>query len=225
MVWTLIEPGVAIIASSLATIRPLLRAMGIRGFQFSEHSTPPRKSNGTHSNTYQSQDMRRSSCRGSADVTLADIELAHTKGRAVTRSSSDPGVLASRGLPPKFTARRMSRVEEGREDDGRPRPRVWRKSPGDDDSGNSGDTESGKSLEAGYRRTEIQRNEMSGVLDNRNNNSNNRPTTAPRNLHPGPTWLETEQYSSRESSVDYSGMQPQHSPVLVGLGTPYNASR
>jgi hypothetical protein len=33
MVWTLVEPGVAIVASSLATIRPLLRALRIRGFE------------------------------------------------------------------------------------------------------------------------------------------------------------------------------------------------
>ncbi|KAF4338167.1 integral membrane protein pth11 [Fusarium beomiforme] len=38
MVWTLIEPGVAIVASSLATIRPLLRAMRIRGFESSENT-------------------------------------------------------------------------------------------------------------------------------------------------------------------------------------------
>ncbi|RYP02650.1 hypothetical protein DL764_005695 [Monosporascus ibericus] len=33
MVWTLIEPGVAIIATSLATMRPLLRALGMRDFR------------------------------------------------------------------------------------------------------------------------------------------------------------------------------------------------
>ncbi|KAM0558515.1 hypothetical protein ACHAPJ_004710 [Fusarium lateritium] len=38
MVWTLIEPGVAIVASSLATIRPLLRAMKIRGFESTDHT-------------------------------------------------------------------------------------------------------------------------------------------------------------------------------------------
>ncbi|EKJ75718.1 hypothetical protein NXS19_012218 [Fusarium pseudograminearum] len=38
MVWTLIEPGVAIIASSLATIRPLLRTMKIRGFESTDHT-------------------------------------------------------------------------------------------------------------------------------------------------------------------------------------------
>lgn len=38
MVWTLIEPGVAIVASSLVTIRPLLRQMRLKGFESSEHS-------------------------------------------------------------------------------------------------------------------------------------------------------------------------------------------
>lgn len=32
MVWTLVEPGVAIVASSLVTIRPLLRQMRLKGF-------------------------------------------------------------------------------------------------------------------------------------------------------------------------------------------------
>lgn len=42
MIWTIIEPGVAIIASSLATIRPLLRAMKIHGFESTgrTHSAP-----------------------------------------------------------------------------------------------------------------------------------------------------------------------------------------
>ncbi|KAL6855743.1 hypothetical protein J3F83DRAFT_764119 [Trichoderma novae-zelandiae] len=42
MIWTIIEPGVAIVASSLATIRPLLRAMKIRGFESTgrTHSAP-----------------------------------------------------------------------------------------------------------------------------------------------------------------------------------------
>lgn len=50
MVWTLIEPGVAIVASSLATIRPLLRALKVRGFESAErthsggHGPEPRRS-------------------------------------------------------------------------------------------------------------------------------------------------------------------------------------
>lgn len=38
MVWTLVEPGVAIVASSLVTIRPLLRQMRLKGFESSQRS-------------------------------------------------------------------------------------------------------------------------------------------------------------------------------------------
>lgn len=38
MVWTLVEPGVAIIASSLVTIRPLLREWRLKGFESSQRS-------------------------------------------------------------------------------------------------------------------------------------------------------------------------------------------
>lgn len=37
MVWTLIEPGIAIVAASMATIRPLLRRMRIRGFESTDN--------------------------------------------------------------------------------------------------------------------------------------------------------------------------------------------
>lgn len=38
MVWTLVEPGVAIVASSLVTIRPLLRRIRLKGFESTEQS-------------------------------------------------------------------------------------------------------------------------------------------------------------------------------------------
>ncbi|KAJ4416172.1 hypothetical protein N0V82_006932 [Gnomoniopsis sp. IMI 355080] len=38
MVWTLVEPGVAIIAASLVTIRPLLRQMRFKGFESTQRS-------------------------------------------------------------------------------------------------------------------------------------------------------------------------------------------
>lgn len=38
MVWTLVEPGVAIVASSLVTIRPLLRQLRFKGFESTERS-------------------------------------------------------------------------------------------------------------------------------------------------------------------------------------------
>lgn len=42
MVWTLVEPGVAIVASSLVTIRPLLRQLRLKGFESTEHSSRSR---------------------------------------------------------------------------------------------------------------------------------------------------------------------------------------
>ena len=39
MIWTIVEAGLAIVASSLATIRPLLRAMRVRGFESTENNT------------------------------------------------------------------------------------------------------------------------------------------------------------------------------------------
>ena len=81
MVWTLIEPGVAIVATSLATIRPLLRAMGIRGFQATEHSNQALGVSGTHNNNNNNhtgvrtnQSAKRGGY-GSATGTSTDIEL------------------------------------------------------------------------------------------------------------------------------------------------------
>lgn len=48
MVWTLIEPGVAIIASSLATIRPLLRRMRVRGFESTDRTPSNTGAASTH---------------------------------------------------------------------------------------------------------------------------------------------------------------------------------
>jgi hypothetical protein len=41
MVWTLVEPGVAISAASLVTIRPLLRALNISGFDATDEYHGP----------------------------------------------------------------------------------------------------------------------------------------------------------------------------------------
>lgn len=59
MVWTLVEPGVAIIAASLATIRPLLRAWRVRGFDSTRRTG---RSSGVKSGT------NRSAHNGTLDV-------------------------------------------------------------------------------------------------------------------------------------------------------------
>ncbi|KAK6075653.1 integral membrane family protein [Seiridium cupressi] len=78
MVWTLIEPGVAIVASSLVTIRPLLRAWRITGFQSTENSRPTGPlshgqgvSRGTRPNGMPGF--------GSKDMSCIDVEAAHAK--------------------------------------------------------------------------------------------------------------------------------------------------
>ncbi|KAK7966697.1 integral membrane family protein [Apiospora aurea] len=79
MVWTLVEPGVAIVASSLVTIRPLLRAWKIKGFT----SNGTSKQTGPLSNGQAKSRTNRSNGAmpgfGSRDVTLVDIELGHSK--------------------------------------------------------------------------------------------------------------------------------------------------
>lgn len=78
MVWTLIEPGVAIVASSLVTIRPLLRAWRIRGFQSTENS----KRTGPSSTAHPSSRMARSNTMpgfGSRDLASMDVEAGQVK--------------------------------------------------------------------------------------------------------------------------------------------------
>ncbi|KAI0434531.1 hypothetical protein F5Y09DRAFT_295729 [Xylaria sp. FL1042] len=76
MIWTLVEPGIAISAASLATIRPLLRQWRIRGFTHSERS----RGTGAPSHDQGSRIKQASKMPGFGpqDVTLVDIELAPT---------------------------------------------------------------------------------------------------------------------------------------------------
>ncbi|KAI5862939.1 hypothetical protein GGS23DRAFT_570231 [Durotheca rogersii] len=79
MVWTLIEPGVAIVASSLVTIRPLLRLWKIKGFGTTGYS----RSAGPFGNSQPISRTTRSNkmpAFGSAEVTLVDVELGQSKG-------------------------------------------------------------------------------------------------------------------------------------------------
>lgn len=51
MTWTVVEPGLAIVASNLATVRPLLRAMRIRGFNSTEQHQYAYVSSQNHENS------------------------------------------------------------------------------------------------------------------------------------------------------------------------------
>ncbi|EFQ28128.1 integral membrane family protein [Colletotrichum graminicola M1.001] len=79
MVWTLVEPGVAIVASSLVTVRPLLRAWRLTGFA-STNRTPGMSgaiSGGMRSGTVRSaaRPTPRNDPYGAGDVGPTELEL------------------------------------------------------------------------------------------------------------------------------------------------------
>ncbi|KAF3064898.1 putative integral membrane family protein [Daldinia childiae] len=87
MVWTLIEPGVAIVASSLVTIRPLLRLWKIKGFGGTTGQSRPTN---PFSNSHPMSRTNRSNkmpAFGSTDVTLVDVETGHSKSRSPVAGS------------------------------------------------------------------------------------------------------------------------------------------
>ncbi|KAM0813635.1 hypothetical protein AB5N19_13633 [Seiridium cardinale] len=107
MVWTLIEPGVAIVASSLITIRPLLRAWRISGFQSTENSrrTGPLShgqgvSRGTRPNGMPGF--------GSKDMSCIDVEAAHAKQDATSPTVAELG--ASIDQSKRSNTFQMSRI-------------------------------------------------------------------------------------------------------------------
>ena len=116
MVWTLIEPGVAIIASSLVTIRPLLRAMRVKGF----NSTDPSRSYGPSGTASRSNTMRSGANRGAMpgfgpdDVTMVDMEAGDSSKKAGYATSVVPS-QATTVTSPNITVTRTLRISEHRE--------------------------------------------------------------------------------------------------------------
>src|SRR5690242_16228308 len=82
MVWTLIEPGIAIVAASMATIRPLLRRMRVRGFE----STDNPSSYG-HNSAW-STSRRKRSRAGSVPIEEVTLEDLDTKKPSTIVSTS-----------------------------------------------------------------------------------------------------------------------------------------
>ncbi|KAG7123390.1 hypothetical protein HYQ45_013879 [Verticillium longisporum] len=75
MVWTLVEPGVAIVAASLVTIRPLLRLFRLHGFESTGRTPGP--SGTARSGTQRS--FGKMPAYGHGELTAIDIELAEAK--------------------------------------------------------------------------------------------------------------------------------------------------
>lgn len=111
MVWTLIEPGVAIVASSLVTIRPLLRQMRFKGFESSEHSRSGgfwarygRSGGDRYGNKKHSANKRSRAASGGLDafevkhdVKLDDLEAGYAAPTTADDSTKKPIATKSGG--------------------------------------------------------------------------------------------------------------------------------
>lgn len=101
MVWTLVEPGIAIVAASLVTIRPLLRLFKLRGFG-STGGTFGYKSGTARSGTHNSRG--RMPGGGPDDIKMTDLETGgNGKPSPSVPGSRDPSNTGTRkDIPTPF---------------------------------------------------------------------------------------------------------------------------
>jgi hypothetical protein len=115
MVWTLIEPGVAITASSLVTIRPLLRAWRVPGFVSTENSGPSTggMSKGKAGSRSRMTGGSKTANSASRETSTADgdVELGTStfRGNQKGASQDNEPVLKTH----RSKASNMSRISEG----------------------------------------------------------------------------------------------------------------
>ncbi|KAI1101962.1 hypothetical protein F4804DRAFT_314549 [Jackrogersella minutella] len=234
MVWTLIEPGVAIVASSLVTIRPLLRLWKIKGFGSTGQSRP---TNGISSNRMsRTNRSNKMPAFGSTDVTLVDIEsqtknnrprsfvAAPVVGGRIQRSLSvsDAASFTSRSYRSRsssdvtmFTSypqhsRSISDTDTltGRSHRSKPSQltRLYEATIEEDDA------RSEESSDRGNRRIEI-RSEMYII------EGNVTPSPPPGAYRRDETWL-AEQDSSNDGSIELSRIRPQYKNLRDSMTKP-----
>lgn len=118
MVWTIIEPGLAIVASSLATIRPLLRAMRVRGFESTEDSNKRSRDQALQQIQHSSRRLTPRSPYGLDDITLTttDPGVSVTGARVGESDKSEVYVIQGRIAD---EGERRSTWSEGRSEDDR----------------------------------------------------------------------------------------------------------
>jgi hypothetical protein len=100
MVWTLVEPGIAITAASLITIRPLLRALNFKGFDstdpYTNNPSRSRQTPGTHNLSLKSdipashwQNITSSSGPSKGDLTIPEGLKKKDGSRVQTRAAGE----------------------------------------------------------------------------------------------------------------------------------------
>lgn len=105
MVWTLVEPGIAIVAASLVTIRPLLRLLKLRGFG-STGGTFGYKSGTARSGTHNSRGLMPAG--GPGDIKMNDIETGSQKPLPSVPESREPSASGKIISPPFMSPLAMS---------------------------------------------------------------------------------------------------------------------
>ncbi|UKZ83538.1 hypothetical protein TrVFT333_011347 [Trichoderma virens FT-333] len=120
MIWTIIEPGVAIVASSLATIRPLLRAMKIHGFESTGRTRSAPSGYARH--TADDGTMATiGQAFGPNDVSLKRVEPSYDTAAPDPSTKTTIGLTfdqshTSRGTPARLdTQQQGSRADDGKE--------------------------------------------------------------------------------------------------------------
>ncbi|KAH9904845.1 hypothetical protein F4778DRAFT_48271 [Xylariomycetidae sp. FL2044] len=200
MVWTLIEPGVAIIAASLATIRPLLRRWRVKGFATTENSrkTGPFSYGHPSSRTNRSHNHNKMPGFGSADVTtVVELELGRT--RRTTSLIPEFGTtttIKSHPYPQRSRLsqlQQLSRADEVKNDNND--NNTTNDEDGDDDDVNS------KS-----RRIEIRTSEMYIIEGASPHHHSTSPTPTPLDdvhvhVHVHGAWLSNERISENGGSA------------------------
>ncbi|KAI0865998.1 hypothetical protein F4860DRAFT_203548 [Xylaria cubensis] len=106
MIWTLVEPGIAISAASLATIRPLLRRWKIRGFTHSERSRATTGRSQDHSS--RPRIASKMPGFGPQDVRMVDLELGSGPSTNTEKSLSPISVIPMS----KSTSHKISHLQK-----------------------------------------------------------------------------------------------------------------
>ncbi|KAM4056086.1 integral membrane family protein [Hirsutella rhossiliensis] len=107
MIWTIVEPGVAIFASSLATVRPLLRVFRIRGFTSGGRSSAGRTQNSEMSTARGYSNDNKMSTRhgttfataGVSDMSLDNIDDESDFRQPDVEADNTNVALESKGRP------------------------------------------------------------------------------------------------------------------------------
>ncbi|KAM6487116.1 hypothetical protein HDV62DRAFT_143402 [Trichoderma sp. SZMC 28011] len=121
MIWTIIEPGVAIVASSLATIRPLLRAWKIRGFESTGRRTRSAPSGYARHTADDGNMATIGQVYGPNDVSLKHVEPSYDAAAPHTSAKTTIGLTfeqshSSRAMGTRLdTQHQGSHASEGKE--------------------------------------------------------------------------------------------------------------